>query len=155
MATDTAYGLAKVTNSMDVTEESGIAMSAMQNNASVEGTLANSIKALELSIFDKNKMYSQNVGITISTESQKIILDFRKDTYMLMILDFTIGASSATQHIIFPKTIYGSNWNFVSVGAQSTVYLNFSYSKINELSIKTNAPADTTIVLSRICYILL
>lgn len=60
IASDSAYGLAKVTNATDVTQESGIALSAMQNNASVEGTLRNEIQTL---ISEKNGDW-QSVPIT-------------------------------------------------------------------------------------------
>lgn len=41
-ASENAFGIAKLTNAQDVTDaNSGLALSAMQNNAGIEGTIAN------------------------------------------------------------------------------------------------------------------
>ncbi len=50
IGSDSEYGLAKVTNSSSVNTENGIAMSAMQNNAAINGTLANAIAGLQNSV---------------------------------------------------------------------------------------------------------
>ena len=155
-ATAQEYGLSKISSATDVTQEdTGFVLGTIQNNPAVDGTLANRIKSLGNGLSEKNKIQTQRVDLVLGTETKKLVLDVRKDSYMFMILNFLIGASSATQQIIFPQAIYGHNWNFVSVGAQSTIYFGFSYSKVNELSAKLKEPADTSIVLSTIYYILL
>ena len=70
IGSDLEYGLAKVTNSSSVNTENGIAMSAMQNNAAIHGTLANRTKELEAKTIDRSLLYENSshieTGATLS-----------------------------------------------------------------------------------------
>ena len=46
IATPDTYGLSKITDATDVTENNGLVLGAVQNNASVPGTLANKIQSI-------------------------------------------------------------------------------------------------------------
>lgn len=77
IASDTAYGLSKVTNAADVTQENGIALSAMQNNSSLEGTLANKIEKLNNSNNKLEKKFNQTlidgfINIDILTYAENV-----------------------------------------------------------------------------------
>ena len=65
IGSDLEYGLAKVTNSSSVNTENGIAMSAMQNNAAINGTLANAIAGL------KNSVRQRPVVISSSNKTKE------------------------------------------------------------------------------------
>lgn len=77
IASETAYGLSKVTNAADVTQENGIALSAMQNNSSLEGTLANKIEKLNNSNNKLDNKFNQTlidgfINIDILTYAENV-----------------------------------------------------------------------------------
>ena len=67
VATETDYGLAKITESSTVTEkDSGLVLSAREKNPAVDGTIGNSIEKIRNAI--KKKTYYRN-SVKLNTKS--------------------------------------------------------------------------------------
>lgn len=61
VATESSFGLAKITNAQNITNvDCGFALSALQNNAAVQGTLANRTKELEAKTIDRSLLYENS-----------------------------------------------------------------------------------------------
>lgn len=65
IASDSLYGLAKISNAADVTEENGIALSAIQNNASIDGTLAKKIQDIQIQLTNKVKVQGVKFSVPV------------------------------------------------------------------------------------------
>lgn len=78
-ATDRDYGLAKISNERSVTEtNSGIALSAVQNNASTEGSLRNEIEKLNKKIerkliYEKSGAIQENEILNLSSNDYDVL----------------------------------------------------------------------------------
>lgn len=106
VASDTAYGLAKVTNATDVTEEIGIAISAVQNNASVSGSLRYEIEQVNKNLVKRKKLFRYN-GIIQDEE----IITLSSGDYHALEVWYSTDIYSGRN---FSVTIPGSNNIFLS-----------------------------------------
>lgn len=130
----TQAGLVQVTDATDVTDSTGLALSARQNNASASGTLANKIEKT------KKEFYSLIGGISIpkaanlgsyktvgnyfcdSNEKASSLLDCPIKDAFTMKVEFSTGLGYPSQTVrkFFDGTIYyrffdGANWSKWSV----------------------------------------
>lgn len=141
-ATDTSYGLAKVSESTTVTEtDSGLVLSAKEKNPAVTGTIANGQKKLQddfNSLFDSAlKTYSKyvnnsvdalesgiyNVGISNGDipVSYGVLVVFRSTNgYLVQMLKSVVLGEDKLYIRTFDNNITWSPWRYITLAILTT-----------------------------------
>lgn len=123
-ATETGYGLAKISDAQDVTNpNSGMVLSSVQNNASVEGTLAHKIEQIENRI---GQTVSGSVVVNPAGHIVKIQAeDVKNGTVFAQNGDATVSGTLVTGVSVHEHEIYVH----LSENVNSLIRINYIYKK--------------------------
>ncbi len=118
VATESSFGLAKITNAQNITNvDCGFALSALQNNAAVQGTLANRTKELEAKIAERSLLY-ENTSLIQEGEA----VNLSSSNYDALEVRWEFEPNSRHETIsYFPK---GSNIRLTVIGVHDQNTIN-------------------------------
>ena len=117
IATPDTYGLSKITDATDVTENNGLVLGAVQNNASVPGTLANKIQSISESMkFKRAEIELPDISVCRMGDT----FCFFNETSKLVILhaDLYLTENISIEQFVPVARFDGINFNTVNIWAQ-------------------------------------